>query len=144
MKVHIACWVSECRWGGSFWDAGLIWLLPTVTTEFWPLKELQHVRGALGVLLRCTVSDLKLLQLQKTAPKTFPTILLDKQEEKSGLRERGRWKGAEESCWLHHLITEYVSVCACVRYSACYPACCGGQWGQRLWVVTSCPLAGEG
>lgn len=60
----------------------------------------------------------------------------------AGWREKGRWKRAEASCRLHRLITD--CVCVCDRYSACYPACRGGQWGQRLWVVTSCPLAAEG
>lgn len=60
----------------------------------------------------------------------------------AGLKWRGRWKRA--ASFTASLLTVLLCVCVCDRHSACYPACCGGQWGQRLWVVTSCPLAGGG
>lgn len=46
--------------------------------------------------------------------------------------------------WERGRESTYMSVYVCDRYSACYTACSGGQLGQRLWVVTSYPLAGKG
>ena len=86
------------------------------------------------------VSSKKTLR-QKTIP--FPQSSWASGRKNSRIEVKRKMK---ESCWLHRLITDCVTVCVCVcdRHSACYPACCGGQWGQRLWVVTSCPLAGGG
>lgn len=83
-----------------------------------------------------------LLRVSQKKKNPLPTILLGEREEKQRDGEKG--EDEREQRRAAGFTASLLAVLLCDGYTACYPACCGGQRGRRLWVATSCPLAAEG